>query len=216
MPALNLATLCVASGCVHPVYRITKVLRSTKLHFDALRNEHFHVLRLNVVLPESPSDYMATANVFGDGIKFPINGHSFSYGHDRGHDHGQRRRLTFTADDVLSCPTVTIGRGSISVTNNAMHRHTQQTVKSMEDDTAEKAKLDAQKKPKEVPQTVAEIGKKLFDIEWCSGFRLEVMEKRGGPLSLGLSLNLHYGLEMEMRGEFIFKWAPFAEVGDMV
>ena len=61
-------------GCNHPIYRIINVKRSQDRHFDVLRGEHYHILKLHVVLPSSPMDYMATSHVYKHGIPLPVHG----------------------------------------------------------------------------------------------------------------------------------------------
>ena len=50
-----------------------KVTRSKKTYHDAVRQEHYHILKLYVMLPTSPMDYMPKANVVGNGVGVNLN-----------------------------------------------------------------------------------------------------------------------------------------------
>ena len=47
--------------------------RSKKSYHDAVRQEHYHILKLYVMLPTSPMDYMPKANVVGNGVGVNLN-----------------------------------------------------------------------------------------------------------------------------------------------
>merc|ERR1711994_727777 len=61
-------------GCSQPVFKITKVMRSAQQHFDPFRGEHYHILKLFVVLPKSPMDYISSADVSGRNIAMGYGG----------------------------------------------------------------------------------------------------------------------------------------------
>ena len=38
-------------------------MRSTERHYDALRGDHYHILKVHVILPLSPTDYLHSASI---------------------------------------------------------------------------------------------------------------------------------------------------------
>ena len=92
-------------GCNHPIYRIIKVMRSNERHYDPMRGEHYHILKVHVALPFSPMDYLIEAHVFQHDI--PINYHE---------NNPNRRRLpavSITSAEISNCP-----RGATAATTD--------------------------------------------------------------------------------------------------
>ena len=180
-------------GCDHPVFKVVRVVRSKQRQFEALRRQHYHVLKLFVVLPASPSDYLSTADVSGQHIpisfRVPVA--------DQVTSNPKRRRLALTAALVAECPAA----GQAALNPNADYLAAEH-IKTVQDDTADKNKLDTVRKPHGLTETDATDTKELFSISWCQGWHWDIA---------ALRLDLHYGLDMQMRGEFTFKWEPFGK-----
>lgn len=144
------------SGCTHPVYRITKVMRSAERHFDVLRNEHYHALKVYVVLPESPVDYVASAHVSGRNIAVPLQDEEAMYYGD-----SNRRRLPgwtvktgdfpqFTKEALRKCKT----KGTLP-----------DVLEKAKGDKVELAKALAGKTKKEV--NADETNRAVVGAVWC-------------------------------------------------
>jgi len=170
-----------SKGCAHPVYKITKVMRSNERHFDVLRGEHYHVLRLYVVLPSSPMDYMSSADVSGDNIYVPLDGGVST--HRRGLQSGD---LSYEINK--ECP-------SFKDPEDVSYEISEKGVK-------------AKRTEGELNQITAELNQKglkyevknqelMESVHWCR-------EREWKASSVSLQLN--YYLTMSIHANFNFKW----------
>merc|ERR1719385_105509 len=99
-------------GCFHPTYQIAKVMRSTELHHEPIRQQHYHILKLHVLLPSSPMAFMARADVRGDDIPVNLNQHlqhgtkwedeSHHHQHYGHYGHGAESRRRFNEVEYIT------------------------------------------------------------------------------------------------------------------